>query len=145
MNYAISRVTGGRETGRLTRYLVVGGLSTAVDFAVLTLLKSLGLPTVLANSLSYSAGTVVSFSLNRLWTYSDARSKPIPLQFLQFLTISLCGLLFNTGIVLLVTSALNQFFNGPNSSYLPAKIVATFVVFVWNFVANRLWTFNDVE
>src|SRR5579859_5645652 len=99
-NIAIGRVAGGRETGRLARYLVVGGLSTVVDFSVLAVLKSLGLPTALANSLSYSTGIAVNFTLNHLWTYPDSRSKRLSLQFVQFAVVSLCGLLLNTGILI---------------------------------------------
>jgi putative flippase GtrA len=145
MIYAIGRAANGRETGRWTRYLVVGSLSTVVDFGVVTVLKALGLPTVLANSLSFSIGTIVSFTLNRSWTYSDSRSKGVTRQFAQFLIVSVCGLLLNTGIVLVLTSLLDQLLKMPAISYIPAKIAATGLVFAWNIVMNRLWTFNDVE
>jgi len=32
----------------------------------------------------------------------------------------------------------------PEMGYIPAKVVAIGVVVLWNFLANRAWTFNDV-
>src|SRR5579872_5654184 len=88
MDYAISRVTSGKETTRLMRYAVVGVISTAVDFALLIVLKQLGWETIMANSLAYAMGTIVSFTLSRMWTYPESRSKRMTHQFAQFVVIS---------------------------------------------------------
>jgi putative flippase GtrA len=122
----------------------VGGLSTLVDFSILALLKDFGQPIALANSLSYSAGIAINFTLNRLWTYPDSPAKRAALQFVQFVIVSLCGLLLNTGIVLVMMSVLGRLLNIPTGSYLPAKVIATAAVFAWNFMINRLWSFNGV-
>jgi putative flippase GtrA len=93
----------------------------------------------------YSAGIANNYTLNRLWTYSDSRSKRVSLQFLQFAVVSICGLLLNNAIVLLLTSWLDLLYDAPSASYLPAKLFATALVLVWTFTANRLWTFNDIR
>jgi putative flippase GtrA len=144
MNYSISRLTNNSQTRRLARYMAVGLLSTGVDFSILVVLKSLGLSTLVANSLSYGAGLVTSFVLNYLWTFSDSRSKRVPLQFAQCLIIGVCGLLLNNALVLVLISHLGQFFTTPDNAYIPAKVVASCIVLLWNFSANRLWTFNDI-
>lgn len=145
MNAVMSQVANSRETQRLVRWIAVGVLSTTVDFGVLVALRSPGLPLVLANSLSYSAGIVVNFVLNRWWTYSESHSKRMSLQFLQFTIVSLCGLMLNNTLVLVLSSLLGQLFNEPNNAYVPAKLIATGAVLIWNFVVNRLWTFSDTQ
>lgn len=132
-----------RERRRVGRFLVVGVSGTALDFVLLTLLKVAGLATLAANTLSFSAGIVNNFLLNRWWTYADARTKSVGVQFGQFALVSLIGLLLNNAIMLLLEAPLDSLLQGASWSYLVAKILATAVVIVWNFVANRYWTFND--
>src|SRR5205809_464694 len=101
MNASIIRFRHKGEPRRLARYMAVGLISTSVDFAVLVVLKSLGLTTLAANSLSYGAGFLTSFALNYLWTFSGSRTKHVSLHFAQFLTVGICGLLLNNALVLL--------------------------------------------
>ena len=143
MAYSLSRYMHTSETRRLMRYMVVGGVSTVVDFTTLVLLKSAGLQTITATALSYVAVFVVSFTMNYRWTYADSRSKQIPLRLSQYCIIGLCGLLLNGGIVALLTSGL--FFGMSGGMYLPAELIASSIVFIWNFTANRRWTFSDAR
>jgi putative flippase GtrA len=134
----------GREAERFLRFALVGAIGTVVDFTVLIVLKEVvGLPLLLANGLSYLAGVTNNFTLNRFWTYPEARSKAVWRQFLQFLAVSTAGLLLNTLIVGLLSAPLGVLLQMPDRGYLVAKIVATGLVVFWNFTANRLWTFNE--
>jgi putative flippase GtrA len=45
-----------KELGRFARFLTVGAAGTLLDFGLLSLLKAFGLPTLIANSLSFSVG-----------------------------------------------------------------------------------------
>ena len=130
------------EAGRVLRFMAVGASGTLVDFVVLMLLKEVFLlPTLLANTLSFSVGMVNNFTWNRLWTFADTSHENVARQFLQFAAVSLVGLLLNTLIVLLLEDPFSALI--ATYGYIPAKVIATGVVFVWNFVANRYWTFNS--
>lgn len=135
----------GAERVRFLRFLAVGASSTIIDFALLTILKRFGLSTLVANTISYSAGIVNGFVWNYLWTFADSRSKNFWQQFAQFALISLAGLLLSNFLILLLEIPLGRMLSKPEMGYLPAKVVATSVVVIWNFIANRVWTFNDVE
>ncbi len=136
----------GHEAERFFRFAMVGGIGTVVDFGVLILLKEvIGLPLIIANSLSYLAGVSNNFTLNRLWTYPEARTKAVWRQFLQFLLVSTAGLLLNNLIVGLLAAPLGTLLNMPDTGYLAAKVLATGLVVFWNFTANRLWTFSDAR
>jgi len=134
----------GAERLRFLRFLVVGISSTLIDFTLLTVLKRLGLSTLVANTISYSAGIVNGFVWNYLWTFAESRSKNFWHQFAQFALISLAGLLLSNGLILLLEAPLGKIMSHPEMGYIPAKVVATGVVVLWNFFANRAWTFNDV-
>jgi len=132
-----------KELQRFTRFLAVGTVGTFLDFGLLSLLKALGLPTLIANSLSFTAGVVNNFSWNRLWTFSDAKRVGWQRQLAQFILGSLVGLTLNNAIVLMLDAPLGAFFGQPDYGYLPAKAIATGVVVFWNYFANCYWTFNN--
>jgi len=98
-----------REVERFVRFAVVGGVGTVVDFTILVVLKEVvGLPLLLANTTSYLAGVANNFTLNRLWTYPEARAKAVWRQFAQFLMVSTAGLILNNLIVSLLAEPLGD-------------------------------------
>jgi putative flippase GtrA len=141
----VDDLKNSKEIKRFLRFLVVGLSGTLIDFGILTALKTFwGVPTIIANTISYSAGVVNNFTWNRIWTFAEARDKEWYVQFGQFVAINIVGVILNNLIVLGLEGPLGVLFNNPDKGYLPAKIVATGVVVLYNFVANRLWTFRNV-
>jgi len=138
----ISSLTSKKEFTRFSRFLTVGAIGTMIDFSLLALLKSIGLPTLTANSISFSAGLVNNFTWNRLWTFRDVRSN-WQRQLVQYTLISLFGLALNNAFVLSLEIVFGSFLPNPELGYLPAKVAATGVVVFWNYFANRFWTFNN--
>jgi len=134
-----------KEIKRFARFLVVGLSGTILDFAILTALKMLvGMATLPANVISYSAGVINNFTLNRLWTFSEARDNQWYVQFWKFVLINVGAVALNSLIVLALEKPLGVLLHNPEQGYLPAKVVATGIVFFYNFMANRLWTFREV-
>ena len=137
-------IMNSQEFWRFIKFSLVGLTGTILDFTILIGLKEIFLlTTLLANSLAFSAGVINNFSLNRKWTYADARQKNLWLQMSQFFAVSTVGVALNNTIVLLLEHPLGEWLHSPHSGYLPAKVLATGVVVFWNFLANRYWTFND--
>jgi putative flippase GtrA len=132
-----------REVRRFFRFGIVGFSATLVDFAVLTGLKYFfGWPTLLANLVSYSCGMLDSYLLNRHWVYPEARFQRSHVQLFRFIFINLIGLALNMVLLFGFEVIFNALLNNASYSYIPAKIGATGLVFLWNFFANRLWAFN---
>ncbi|MFL7870955.1 MAG: GtrA family protein [Anaerolineales bacterium] len=139
---SFSTQISSKELQRFTRFLTVGAVGTFLDFGLLTLLKSLGLPTLVANSASFTAGVINNFTWNRLWTFADAKQMGWQRQLAQFILVSLVGLALNNAILLVLETPLGALLGQPDYGYLPAKVIATGVVVFWNYFANRYWTFN---
>ena len=131
------------EIQRFLRFLVVGLSGTILDFGLLIGLKWLGMGTLLAATLSFSAGVINNFTWNYYWTYADAQGERLGLQLGQFALVSALGLGINNLCVLSLESLSTAWMPDPSLAYLPAKIVATGVVVFWNYFANRYWTFNN--
>ncbi|MBI3162026.1 MAG: GtrA family protein [Chloroflexi bacterium] len=138
----LSGTSTSREMERFSRFLAVGAVGTVLDFSLLTLLKLAGLPTLLANTLSFSTGLVNNFTWNRLWTFNDIIQPNWRKQLAQFTVVSLVGLALNNLIVLSLEGIFGSLLGQPDWGYLPAKVIATGVVVFWNYFANRMWTFR---
>ncbi|MBI5842827.1 MAG: GtrA family protein [Chloroflexi bacterium] len=139
---AASDIFANKEIQRFSRFLAVGAVGTFLDFSLLTLLKLAGLPTLFANTFSFTAGLINNFTWNRLWTFHDATQADWRRQLVQFTMVSLVGLALNNAILLWLEMPLGQLLGQPAWGYVPAKVVATAVVVFWNYFANRKWTFK---
>ncbi len=141
---ALSFPFSSKELPRFIRFLTVGAVGTLLDITLLTLLKLAGVPTLPANTLSFTAGLLNNFTWNRLWTFGGAARPNWRKQFAQFTLISLVGLALNNLIVLTLETPFGMFLGQPAWGYLPAKALATGVVVFWNYFANRKWTFSSI-
>jgi putative flippase GtrA len=85
---------------QLSRFSVVGVINTVVDLAVLnaeTLLTGIkdGGGYAVQKAVSFSVAAVVSYLLNKRWTFLDLSTDRQGRRFAQFLTVSVVGALIN--------------------------------------------------
>lgn len=139
----LSIIPQNKEATRFARFLTVGAVGTVLDFSILTLLKLAGLPTLFANSISFTAGLLNNFTWNRLWTFGDSAKVDWRRQLAQFTLVSLVGLALNNLIVLSLEGLFGAMLGSSQWAYLPAKVIATGMVVFWNYFANRTWTFKN--
>ena len=112
------------------------------------------MPSEYAQAISFSLAVISNFMLNRYWTYPDSRSKRISAQILQFAIISVIGLGIRTFLFPRFEPALVNLFQtiaskipfGPDFlGYNLTLSILIIIVMLWNFFANRYWTYADVE
>jgi putative flippase GtrA len=119
---------------RFGRFALVGALGTALDVGLMMFfIETARLPTLSANILSYSTGIVNNYFWNRRWTFSNRKTPGWIIQLFQFSLVSLVGLGLNSLLVVGLEGM---------AGLLPAKLLATGIVLLWNYNANRLWTFG---
>jgi putative flippase GtrA len=144
------------ERSRFLKFAVVGTIGAVVDFGVFNLLSTiLRVWPVLASVISFCAAVTSNFLWNRFWTYPESRSKPIGHQIVQFAAVNLAGLAIRTPLFAFLEPILGKEFRvlnaenfGFHSDFLGHNIalaVAVVTVMLWNFFANRYWTYNDVD
>lgn len=134
-----------REFQRFIKFLVVGGVGFVVDTGSLTaLVFLLSSDRRLAKGLSFCLAVATTFTLNRVWAYRESRSKSMGAQLVQFLGISLVGLVINIVVFGLVDRLLHERVGSAPALYA-AQVCAVGTALVWNFIANRLITYNDVK
>jgi putative flippase GtrA len=119
---------------QFVKFGIVGISNTLLTFAVYTvLLKGFGVWYLGASAIGFAAGTVNSFLLNRRWTFrghvGDALT-PV-----RWTVVQCTGLGINEGL-------LYVFVHDASLDKLIAQALATAVVTVTTFAANRAWTFR---
>lgn len=162
-----------KELERFIKFAFVGLLGFVIDSGTVIILQNSLLPPVtaanepldanvaLATSVAFVLAVCSNFVWNRLWTYPDSRSRSARSQLTQFFIVSVIGWLLRTLWIDFAYQALGelstQFIQMLNAEYAPALLdqnkigtmVALFfgviVVTAWNFLANRYWTYNDVD
>jgi putative flippase GtrA len=138
------------------RFAAVGIIGAVVDFGTFNVLTQLTtIPAVYASVISFSAAVVSNFLWNRYWIYPDSRSKPLAGQVVQFTVVSAIGLLIRTPLFAFMEKMLIPLFTGwlKKGFFLTPTFIAhnlslataVFVVMLWNFFANRFWTYNDIK
>jgi putative flippase GtrA len=114
----------------------VGAVGTAAHYSILLfLVEIVSVSPVPATTLGFVAGACINYTLSRRVVF---RSKvPFTKGLLRFLAIAALGACLNASIL----AALLMFLP---IHYLLAQLVATAMVLVFNFAANRCWTFREV-
>ncbi|HKJ39831.1 MAG TPA: GtrA family protein [Anaerolineales bacterium] len=144
-----------KERTRFFKFAVVGAIGSVIDIGVMNLLTQVfHLPLVAGGSISFICAVVNNFLGNRYWTYPDSRSRRIRYQFGMFFLVNTVGIAIRIPILKFVEPPLIVFFEGlKNLSVEVADalaknatlLLAIGVVMLWNFFANRYWTYNDVD
>lgn len=163
-----------KEVERFLKFVVVGIIGAIVDFGTLFILQATvlapnnpnkSLKVILATSIAFLAAVFSNFLWNRFWTYPDSRSRSIRRQLAQFSFINAVGWSMRTVWISLmfipIGNMVTPFFVATMMRFSPeyvqtletsakvgtfsAQLIALGFVMIWNFFANRYWTYNDVD
>jgi dolichol-phosphate mannosyltransferase len=131
---------------RYIKFALIGGIGTLINLAILWVAVEIFFVHYLwAAALAFVVADTNNFIWNRWWTF---RSKgKIHLQYPQFLLVSVDGLMLN--LILLKTivedlmPALGIGEDRASLFLVIAQVIAIFLVSIYNFFANSLWTFSE--
>ncbi len=162
-----------KEVERFIKFAFVGLLGFVIDFGALVVLQSSLLPPVndlqerlpvnvaIATSIGFALAVMSNYAWNRFWTYPDSRSYSVRRQLTQFAIVSVIGwiartlwitatyvflgLLSTQFIQMLIVDYQPQMLDEHKLGTMIAQFIGVVAVMIWNFLANRYWTFNDVD
>lgn len=126
---------------QLGKFALVGLINTAIDIGLYFTMTRSGLyfaeHVFLAKSLSFLAGTVFSFTFNRLWTFQSQQTFTFS-EVIKFYAVVGSALCINvTGLYVF-----HRLVGFPDTI---AVIFATGASFLWNFIISKLWVFADTS
>jgi putative flippase GtrA len=163
-----------QELVRFIKFCVVGTVGTIINFALFNLffrvvfrqqyllhpnLEDLYL--VVSTVASNGAAVVNNYTWSRFWVYPETKHQGGRRKFVQFVIVSLVAIGLQAGIVWVAERwflGKSGLFGGLVASIAEmvnvehialssngALVIATGIVLFWNFFANRMWTFKDVD
>lgn len=116
------------------RYVIVGGFNTFLDFLILFVLVAFGLDKIPANYISTTVTMIISFFLNKSFTF-ESKDGNARKQFALFIIITASGLwIIQPIIITFVTWALAGLNLPAPVSLFIAKSVATVATLIWNYI-----------
>ena len=119
---------------QFVKFGIVGVSNTLLTFVVYTLLlKAFGVWYLGASAIGFAVGATNGFLLNRRWTFRDHVGDTLTP--VRWAVVQGCGLGINEGLLYLLV-------HDGRLDKLLAQALATVVVTVSTFFANRAWTFR---
>lgn len=118
---------------QIFKFCIVGVIATIIDFAFLYIFKEfLHLNVVLSNTLSFCISVIYNYWASVKWVFDVNENKDPKKNFVIFIIFSVIGLLLNDLIMWITTDKFEIY-------YMLAKIIATFIVMIFNFITRKLF------
>ena len=114
-------------------FLCVGGACTAAHYLVMLLLMRAGMPAVGASSIGFLLSALLNYLLNEQLTFHSDEGRRVTAP--RFAAVALGGLVMN---YLLLAALIRA-----GLPILPAQLLTTLGVIVWNYSIHGAWTFNS--
>jgi putative flippase GtrA len=120
---------------QLFQFGIVGASGYLINLAVFALVNgALGIHYIVAAIAAFCVAVTSNFWWNRHWTF-DAKHGHAGFQAARFFTVSVLALVINLiALKLLVGGGMGE---------LPAQAISVAIAMPFNFVGNKLWTFDD--
>ena len=134
MKIIISQLLKNKSVLLFIGYLFFAGIAALVDLGLLyALTEFFGIYYLLSAGISYCAGMLTNFSLNKFYNFRN-KSKKIMHQFAVFLFVALIGLVLNQILLYLFVEYRALW-------YMLAKIITVAIVAIWSFIGHKKLTF----
>lgn len=121
------------EKGTAARFLVVGGCSTLLDFVLYRGLLELDLGTVPAKTSSMLVAMLLSFLLNRGWSFRKVNQHH-ETQILRYVVCQAVNLGVNVSVNYCLVTLTHNIYIG--------YVLATGIAMTVNFLLQRFWVFG---
>jgi dolichol-phosphate mannosyltransferase len=120
---------------QLMQFGVVGASGYLINLAVFAVVnKALDVHYIGAAIVAFCVAVSSNFWWNRHWTF-DAKHGHAGFQAARFFTVSVLALIVNLVALKLLV--------GGGMSELPAQAISVAIAMPFNFIGNKLWTFDD--
>ena len=131
---------------QIFKFAIVGGISFVVDFAVYTVMCNvLGIHYIIAGAAGFTVSVIVNYILSMRFVFVSKDDMRKDKEFVIFVVLSLIGMLLNSVLLYICIDGIYMHWAWLNQ-ILPidwmnivAKVIATGIVMVYNFVTRKIF------
>lgn len=121
---------------KIFKFLIAGGIATAVDLLLLFFFTDiLGIWYLLSATISYSLAFIVSFGLQKFWTFRDLSTDKIKKQFFYYLLMTFITLFLNLFFLYILVEFFKVY-------YLLARFIIGLFLALNRFLINNFLIFK---
>lgn len=121
----------GKLIAQILKFGIVGAIAFVIDYSVLVVLTEVfAFNYLVSATISFVLSMVFNYLASMRYVFSHKEEISRYREFVIFGALSVIGLLFNDACMWVSVELLGV-------HYLLAKIIATFVVMVWNFISRK--------
>ncbi len=128
----IKKLLENKLIRQILRFGIVGGLAFLIDYGIFTILSQfLHVHYLVASIISFSISVIFNYILSIKWVF-DVTKKQDAKDFALFIILSVIGLGINSLIMYISVDLMHI-------HELIAKIIATAIVMVYNFISRKIF------
>ena len=128
----MSKLLENKLFKQIIKFAVVGGLAFVIDYALLySLTEFMNIHYLISSIISFTVSVIFNYILSIKWVF-DVNKKQGTKDFIIFVVLSTIGLGINSIIMYLMVDEMNI-------HYMLSKLVATFIVMVYNFITRKIF------
>ena len=116
---------------QLIKFGFVGACAFVIDYGLMILLTEVfSIPSLLSAAISFSVSVIFNYIMSVKWVFDvDKEKNSKTKEFIVFIVLSVIGLIINELVMWILSSI----------DYRITKLIATFIVMVYNFVTRKLF------
>ena len=119
---------------QILKFGFVGAAAFVIDYGLMVLLTEVfNVYSLISAAISFTVSVIFNYVASVKWVFEvDEEKNSKQKQFIVFVILSVIGLIINELIMWLMDSKFGI-------HYMISKLVATFVVMVWNFITRKIF------
>jgi putative flippase GtrA len=124
---------------QIMRFGVVGASAFVIDYGLMIILTEIcGINYLVSSGISFTVSVIFNYVLSVRWVFDVSGGRNKRKDFIVFVVLSVIGLGINQVMMWLLVEFLGNL-------YFIAKIFATAVVMVYNFITRKMFLENNGE
>lgn len=116
---------------QIIRFVAVGAVAFIIDYSILYILTDIfSIYYLISAALAFTISTIFNYIFSMIWVFKGRKNISKKNELIMFVLLSIIGLVINQVIMFILVEIISFY-------YMFAKIVATLIVMVWNFITRK--------